>query len=192
MMTRQHVHQQIPDYVLGLLSRSEQQQVDQHTLACPDCRMALRREQEVGQLLHDALTTAAQPPANLRQFMPAIPHKARTTNLWGFSLNWQQQLVPLTMILFLLLGSLGFYLSEQRGLWLNSTPTALAITATLTDSPTATITETRPEQALNLRITPALSKVETAVPTNPSPPKITATPAPNPTPIAALNVKSET
>ena len=184
-MTQQHVHQQIPDYVLGLLPRKEQQHVDQHTLVCPDCCLALRHEQEWGQLVHSTLAAAAQPPANLRQFMPPAPQKSGQVPLWGFSLNWQRQLAPLTLVLFLLLGSLGFYLSEQRGLWQNPTPTALAITATLTDSPTATITETRSEQALNLRTT-------AVPPITHNPPEITATPAPNPTPVAALNVKRET
>ena len=182
-MKQQHIHQQIPDYVLGLLSRKEQQQVDQHTLACPDCRVTLRHEQELSQLVHTTLA-AAQPPANLRQFMPPVPQKSRQTGLFNFSLNWQQQLVPLTVVLFLLLGSVGIFLSEQRGLWQNPTPTALAITATLTDSPTATITETRSEQALNLRTT--------AVPTTSNQLEITATPAPNPTPIAALNLMRDT
>lgn len=179
----QHIHQQIPNYVLGLLPRKEQQQVDQHTLACPDCRVALQHEQALSQLVHTTLATV-QPPANLRQFMPPIPEKSRHVHLFGFSLNWQQQLAPLTLVLFLLLGSAGIYLTEQRSLWQNPTPTALAITATLTDSPTATITETQSEQALNLRTT--------AVPTNPSQPDITATPAPNPTPIAALNLIHDT
>ena len=180
-MTQQHVHQQIPDYVLGLLPQNEQQQVDRHTLACPDCRVALRQERELTQLVRTTLT-AAQPPTNLRQFMPPVPPKSRRIGLFYFSLNWPQQLAPLTLVLFLLLGSAGIYLSEQRGLWQNPTPTA--ITATLTDSPTATINETRSEQALNLRTT--------AVPTTANQPNITATPAPNPTPIAALNVKRET
>lgn len=181
-MTQQHVQQQIPDYVLGLLSRSEVQRVDQHTLVCADCRLALRRERELGQLIHNTLAAATQPPTNLRQFMPAVPQKAHRP--LGFSLNWQQQLVPLTVVLFLLVGSLSFYLGEQRGLWFDSTPTALAVTATMTNSPTATITETRGEQAASIKTT--------AVPLNHSQPEITATPAPNPTPIAALNVKRGT
>lgn len=179
----QHIHQQIPDYVLGLLSQDEQQQVDQHTLACPDCRFALRQERELSQLVRTTLASA-QPPANLRQFMPPVPQKSRSLHLFDFSLDWKLQLAPLTLVLFLLLGSAGIYLSEQRSLWQNISPTALAITATLTDSPTATITETRSEQALNLQTT--------AVPTTANQPHITATPAPNPTPIAALNINRET
>lgn len=187
-MKQRHVHQQIPDYVLGLLPRQEQQRVDQHTLICADCRLALRREQELGNLVHNTLAAATQPPTNLRQFMPAAPQKTRTAGFWNFSLNWQQQLAPLTLVLFLLLGSLGYYFSEQRSLWQNPTPTALVITATLTDSPTATITETRAEQAVDLRAT--------AVPTDfhqpAKAPALLATPAPNPTPIAALNLLRDT
>lgn len=178
----QHIQKQIPDYVLGLLSRSEAQQVDQHTLVCADCRRALRREHELGQLVHSTLAAAAQPPANLRQFMPAVPQKTRRP--FGLALNWQPQLVPLTLVLFLLLGSLSFYLRQQRGLWFDSTPTALAITATMTDSPTATMTETRVEQTVNLQTT--------AVPIHQNQPAVIATPAPNPTPIAALNLMRDT
>jgi hypothetical protein len=182
-MKQQHVHRQIPDYVLGLLPQKEQQQVDQHTLVCADCRLALRREQELGQLVHSTLAAATQPPVNLRQFMPAIPRKSHQT--WAFPLGWQRPLVPLTLVLFLLVGSLSFYLQGQRRLWLNPTPTSLAITATLTDSPTATITETRAEQTVDLQVTavPITSHIQ---------PAITATPAPNPTPIAALNVMHDT
>ncbi|MEJ2749034.1 MAG: zf-HC2 domain-containing protein, partial [Anaerolineae bacterium] len=87
-MKQQHVHRQIPDYVLGLLPQKEQQQVDQHTLVCADCRLALRREQELGQLVHNTLAAATQPPVNLRQFMPAIPRKPR--QFWAFSLGWKR------------------------------------------------------------------------------------------------------
>ena len=183
-MKQQHIYQQIPDYVLGLLPRKEQQQVDQHTLVCVDCRLALQREREMGQLVHSTLTAATQPPTNLRQFMPPVSSKLKMGQRFGFSVNWQRQLAPLMLVLFLLLASFGFYLSEQRGLWQDPTPTAVAITATLTDSPTATITETRLEEGLTLQTT--------AVPTNTQQPIITATPAPNPTPIAALNGMRDT
>jgi hypothetical protein len=181
-MAQKHIHQQIPDYVLGLLPRHEQKQVEAHTLICQDCRLALRREADLGLLVKSTLTAASQPPANLRQFMPAVPAQK---GFWPhFSLSWQQSLVPLTLVLFMLIGSLGFYLSQQRGGLITPNPTALAITATLTDSPTATITETRIEQAF--------VPVATAVPGNAPQPEITATPAPNPTPIAALNIMRDT
>ena len=182
-MRQTHIHQKIPDYVLGLLPRNEQKQVEAHTLICPDCRLALRRETELGLMVKATLTTAAQPPVNLRRFMPAVPTQK---GFWShFSFNWQQSLMPLTLVLFLLVSSLGFYLTQQRAGLTTPHPTALAVTATLTDSPTATITETRIEQAL---VAPA-----TAVPTEKvSQPAIVATPAPNPTPIAALNMMDDT
>jgi anti-sigma factor RsiW len=179
----QHIHSQISDYVLGLLPWNEQQQVDQHTQGCADCRRALRQEQELGRLVHTTLAAAAQPPVNLRQFMPPVPQKSAPFQIFGVSLNWQQQLAPLMLVFFLLLGSVGFFLSEQRSLWRTTTPTALAVTATTTNSPTAAITETRLEETQQL--------VTTAVPHPNNQPTIIATPAPNPTPIAALNVNRD-
>lgn len=180
----QHIHSQISDYVLGLLPQIEQQHVEQHTRICLDCRRALRQEQEVGRLVHSTLAAATQPPINLRPLMPPVPQKSPSIQIFGVVLNWRQQLAPLALALVLLLGSVGFFLSEQRGMWQTTTPTALAITATMTNSPTAAITETRLEQGQPL--------VTTAVPLPNDQPTISATPAPNPTPIAALNVMRDT
>ena len=186
MMKQQpHVTKQIPDYVLGLLSAEEHLRVERHTLTCADCRLALRHEGEVGRRVQATLAAAGQPPADLRQFMPAVPAKAAFRPKWrlpatAFSLAWPQQLVPLTVILLLLASSLSLYLSEQRGVWTNPSPTSLAVTATMTDIPTATITETRGEQTTKM--------AKTAVATTPSQPEIVATPAPIPTPIAALPI----
>ena len=178
MMKQQHVFTQIPDYVLGLLPTSEQLQVERHTRTCPDCSLALQQESGIGPLVRSSLAAASQPPANLRQFMPRIAPKPSLWQKVGFSLSWQRQLAPLTLILLLFIGSLAFNLLEGRDAWTNPLPTALAVTATLTDEPTATLTETRAEQTMKA--------VQTAVSTIPSHPDSTATPAPNPTPIAAL------
>lgn len=177
-MKEQHVFTQIPDYVLGLLSTNEQLQVERHARLCPDCSLALQQESAVGQLVRSSLAAATQPPANLRQFMPSITPKLGLWEKVGFSLSWRRQLAPLTLILLLFIGSLAFNLLEQRGVWVNPSPTALAVTATLTDEPTSTLTETRAEQTMKI--------IPTAVSTVPSHPDNTATPAPNPTPIAAL------
>lgn len=177
-MMNRHIHilNQIPDYVLDLLPQGERQQVEQHTLTCADCRLRLRRESELGPLVRATLATAAQPPANLRQFMP-LPKPSFWQTL-GISMTWQKQLLPLTVVLLLFVGGFGVFLSEQQGGWTNPTPTSLAVTATMTDSPTAVLTETRAEQTMKLG--------PTAVSTIASQPKIAATPAPIPTPIAAL------
>lgn len=185
MMKQQHVLNQISDYVLDLLPQAERLRVEQHTLSCANCHAALRNEAELGQMVRATLATMTQPPTNLRQLMPA-----RQSGFWhklGFSLTWQRQLAPLAAVALLLLGSLGLYLSGQPVIWNNPSPTFLAATATMTDAPTATITETRGEEV----IVPVLTKVaaNTAVATASNLPQIAATPAPNPTPIAALPVK---
>jgi len=180
MMNQQHIQHKLTDYALGLLSQNERQRIERHTLGCADCRQALRREVEVGQIMRDTLAVAVQPPVNLRPFMPAIPQPGFWQRL-RFALAWQRPLAPIALALLLVLGSFGLYLSDQRGAWLNPAPTFLAATATMTDEPTATLTQTRTEQTSGI--------VQTAVPIAPSPHHIAATPAPNPTPIAALPMR---
>ncbi|MCP4428619.1 MAG: hypothetical protein GY803_29385 [Chloroflexi bacterium] len=177
MMNQQHINNQLADYALGLLSQSERRRVERHTAVCADCRGALRRETAVASAARGTLAVAAQPPANLRAFMPAIPQRPKR----GLSLIWRRQLAPIALFLILLLGGAGFYLSGQQGVWTNPSPTFLAVTATMTDEPTATLTQTRVEESVEA--------AQTAVPAAPSQPQINATPAPNPTPIAALPVK---
>ncbi len=181
MMNQQHIQHKTADYALGLLSPSERRRVERHTMACADCRQALRRETEIGQLVGDTLAIAAQPPANLRQFMPTIPQPGFWQR-FKFALVWQRPLAPVALVVLLVLGSFGLYSSEQRGPWLNPSPTFLAATATMTDEPTMTLTQTRTEETAEIS--------QTAVPSIPNPRQIVATPAPNPTPIAALPVKA--
>ncbi len=182
MMKQQHVLNQIPDYALDLLPQAERIQVEQHTMRCANCRAALRSETELGSMVRATLAAVTHPPTNLRRLMPI-----RQPSFWqklGFSLTWQRQLAPLVVFALLLLGSLGLYLSDQPAIWSNPSPTFLAATATMTDAPTATMTETRAEQV----IVPVMTKVteNTAVSTAPSSFPIAVTPAPNPTPITAV------
>ncbi len=72
-MMKQHIDNKFADYALGLLSQREQWRVEQHMMTCADCRRLLRREMELGPLVRGTLVAAAQPPTNLRPFMPAIP-----------------------------------------------------------------------------------------------------------------------
>lgn len=189
MMKQQHVLHQIPDYVLDLLPQSERLQIERHTIHCSDCHLALRQESDVSAMVRGTLQAAARPPANLRQFMPSPPQKRPFPFPY---LTWQKQLAAVTVVLFMLLGSLGLYFSEQRGVWNNPSPTFFAATATMTDEPTTTLTQTRQEQAVEIVQTATSEALNTDIPAAPSQPQIIATPAPNPTPIAALPVKMTT
>ncbi|MEM7115579.1 MAG: anti-sigma factor [Chloroflexota bacterium] len=171
MLNQNHIHNQTSDYVLGLLSSTQRQQVESHAHHCPDCQEALQAEKQLAQTIRSTLHVATQPaPRRLRQLMPAIPQQ-KTAVPW--LQRYQKQLAPVALLLFLLLGSLGWNATQQTD-WRNPQPAFLALTATSTQAPTATATDL-PE---------AIEPTSTAVAEAPSDQPVT--PAPNPTPIAAL------
>ena len=78
MTSQEHIDIQhkISDFYLDLLSKEEKEVVGRHLADCQECRQALRRERQVGRLVHTTLTKVSQPlTPNLRAFMPAVPAK---------------------------------------------------------------------------------------------------------------------
>jgi len=69
-----HIHQLIPDYVLGLLSADDSQRVEQHARQCPLCREAIQHERLVEFRVRGAVQLAARPPAGrLEALRPPLP-----------------------------------------------------------------------------------------------------------------------
>ena len=181
-----HVIHQIPDYVLNLLPRLERQAVEQHTAVCTHCQTALQAEREIGQIVRFTLQTATQPAnGRLAHLMPAIPtQKQRWPQLM---MGWQRQFAVVTLLVVILLGSFGVWNGRSHNIWSVPSPTTLAATATSTQDATATIAQQTSEAQETLA---AEEMTETAVASPTAPPTvqayITATPAPQPTPIAAI------
>lgn len=173
-----HINTKLGDYVLDLLPQGERYEVERHVAHCPDCEAALASERAVGNLLRGTLNSVTQPEnGRLRQLMPAVPAPKKRLIL---HLNWQRQLASVCVLLILLVGGIGWFESNQNRNVM-PLPTFVAITATYTTEPTLTNTAT----TVKSTAVPA----ETAVSANPAP-AFSATPPPNPTPIAALSTFS--
>ncbi|MFO7682316.1 MAG: zf-HC2 domain-containing protein [Chloroflexota bacterium] len=183
----EHVIHQIPDYVLNLLPKAERQAVEQHTAVCSHCHKTLQAERDLGQMVRLTLQTATQPAnGRLTQLMPAIPsHKQRRP---GLVMGWQRQLAVVGLLMMVLLGSLGMWNGRSHTIWGAPSPT-LAVTATSTQDATATLAQ----QATQVQETLAAQQLTlTAVASPTLEASITATPAPQPTPIAAIPARMAT
>lgn len=181
-----HTTHNISDYVLGLLSPQEAQAVAQHLNGCETCRAQAAAEAQIGAQVRTVLQTAV--PVNnrrLQQLMPPVPTKRRV--VWGAA--WQRQLASVAMLLILLLGGMGLYQSNRQP-GVGGAPTMLAITATNTQSATATAQETLPAATQTAQAHIPVEEpaaMEAAVYTiSLSPPA----PAPSATPIAAVPMSS--
>jgi anti-sigma factor RsiW len=174
-MNQEHVLNQIPDYILGLLTRQERLWVEQHTAVCNHCRQALHQESEISQLVRATLASAAQPSSlRLRQLMPAPPRSRWT---WLTRHHWPRQLAVATLLLSLIWGTFSLY---QQFTGAIVPPDQLAATATMTQEPTMTLANAGQDRQEAVG--------GTAVPTLLI--EASATPAPVPTPIAALSALS--
>jgi anti-sigma factor RsiW len=140
-MNTPHPLQQIPDYVLGLLSPEERFQVEQHTKRCAECRRVLARERKIEALIRQTVQVTTQPmPARLAAIRPDYPRKRLTP-----AVRILGQLAPVTLISFLLALSLLFQLTGYSPIQGPHSPAFIAtissptLTPTTTRLPTATI-----------------------------------------------------
>lgn len=187
MKKKEHINHQIPDYVLNLLPKMERQAIEQHTAVCGQCHKALSTEREIGQMVRFTLQTATQPAnGRLAQLMPAIPAKKQR---WSFTMiGWQRQLAVVTLLVVIFMGSFGVWNGRSQNIWGVPSPTTLAATATSTKDATATIAQKQTTQAEETLAVERLTITAVASPSMKATAQayITATPAPQPTPIAAL------
>ncbi len=182
-----HVIHQIPDYVLNLLPRPERQAVEQHTAVCPHCQKALQAEREMGQMVRLTLHTATQPAnGRLSHLMPPLPTRQKRPSPTMIR-GWQRQLALVGVLVMILFGSMGLWHGRSQQIWGGVTTVTEAATATSTLNATATIAQ---RQTIQAQETMAAEITETAVAATAiqttSQAALNATPAPPPTPIAAL------
>ncbi|MFL7838285.1 MAG: anti-sigma factor family protein [Candidatus Promineifilaceae bacterium] len=184
-MTHQEIHEQLPDYVLGLLTPDRANEVAQHIAGCTTCLRKVHDEREIGALVREALNTATRPDtAQLRQLMPPIPQKKHPR---GTTANWTTRLAPALILLVVILGSLLMTAPEsKRSMSIFFATTA---TATSTNTPTATVVQ---NSRGDDNITPAVTeRFVSDLPAYESEPvvQVIAAPAPlhSPTPIAAVS-----
>lgn len=162
----------LQEYVLDLLPLAEKQRLNQQIGADPVLRAKVQQERQVAQLVKQTMQQAGQiENGRLTQLMPAIPQQKRP--LWGMAMP--RQLAMMAMLFVLLLGGWQWFSSSQSAIW-PSPPTIVAVTATMTHTPTATQTQIVP--------------TETAVANKDNPDNAVLTPAPLPTPVAALSVNT--
>ncbi len=138
-----HIHQLIPDYVLGLLSADDSRRVEQHARQCSLCREAIQRERLVEFRVRGAVQLAARPPAGrLEALRPAFPRPAARVR--G---SLYRQLAPamalVMLLVVVLLAQVGGYGLPTPGFGrATEAPTTLAATASVTATTTPTATQT--------------------------------------------------
>ena len=178
-MESEHTIQLAADYVLGLLSAEERRRVESHARACAACRLALQRERQVGALLREAVATAQPAPGRLAALRPPLPAPRPRSALLAY------RLAPVSLIAFLL--ALGLLWASGRaplvpGFFPPASPT---MTATHTQTPTATTEITNVELRLTneegaVRCTPSPTSLDpcgaTAIAAPPAAPPAVATP----------------
>jgi anti-sigma factor RsiW len=174
-MNHESIFRQIPDYVLDLLPDSKRNQVEKHAAACPECRQAILRQSQIGQAVRSTLGVVTQPPTGrLGQLMPTARAQR---SFFSFGFIWQKQMASLCLFIVLLLGSLSLPLAKQRQAWNGPSPTLLAVTATMTEEPTATVAI--------IKMTRTIAPTNTAIAATSSHNAATITPALVATPVAA-------
>ncbi len=176
MIETNHIQPKLTDYVLGLLSGQERQDVDHHVAICPTCQDVLDSEMKMGRAIQQTLHVGTQPTnGRLQQLMPAIPQKNKQ---WGWNLALQRQITSALVLSMLILGGFSWYNATQHN-GLLPAPTYVAITATFTSEPTATEAKA------------TILPTETAVANQQQPHiNVNTTPPPQATPIAALSTMS--
>lgn len=138
------------------------------------------QEQQVRQLVRETLTQAGQiENGRLSHLMPAIPQKKRPFWPTRITRPLVNQLAMAAMLFVLLLGGWHWFSNDNSAIW-HTPPTAIAVTATITNTPTATQTEAK------------IVATETVVGQTAvnQPPAIIQTPAPLPTPVAAVTIRT--
>ncbi|MCP4420949.1 MAG: hypothetical protein GY805_30430, partial [Chloroflexi bacterium] len=132
----------------------------------------LRQERQVEYLLKQTLRQASHiDNGRLAQLMPTIPTK-KPKPRWGMA--WQRQLAMATILFLLLFAGWQWHNNSQPTLW-PTQPTFVAVTATMTNTPAPTEAQTMPTETAVAKQTN-----ESAI----------ITPAPPPTPIAAVSLNT--
>lgn len=126
-MDHSTTYQLIADYVLDLLPAEKRHLVENHVAACPACRQAIQRERQVGQVVRETLIQLPRPSAaRLSQLRP-VAARSRP-----FFLTAQRSLAALTLMVLVVLGTLGLNRSHQATSWPVQSPTGLVMTETAT------------------------------------------------------------
>lgn len=172
MDKQEHILPLLEDYVLDLLPVNERRQVELHAATCAACRRALQQERRPGELVRSTLAVAELGHGRFTHLMPAIPTAARTPA----TSRLQRQLALVGLLLVMAFGVIGLRQSHVPQGWPPALPGAVASTATMTHTATSTL-------VAHTRLVET-AVATTGVPTQPA--RLSPTPAPQPTPIAAI------
>lgn len=133
-----HVHNLIPDYVLGLLPGDQANWVAAHTSHCGACRRTLAQEQQISRSVKLTLSRATRPDeGRLRRLMPPTPASPPARSTWSL---FSPGMAAAGIMLILLFSAIALFASQRPGTWGLSAPTARSTAAMLTETPTQTAT----------------------------------------------------
>lgn len=185
IMTHYEIHQQLTNYVLGLLKPGQADEVAKHLAVCADCRRSVHGEREIGKLVRETLSiTTRSDPARLRRLMPPVPQQSRQGKI---AATWSGRLAPALVLLLVIMGGLLLNAPDsERPL---SFFTAATATATSTNTPTATIAQETSNMDAHTPVFSQENVVEAPTYQVGSPGPTLTVPAPPqpPTPVAAIN-----
>jgi len=185
-MTHKEIRQQLPDYVLGLLTPGQTDEVTEHLAGCAVCRRVVLGEREIGALVRGTLNVTTRPDAaRMSQLMPPMPPVPQQSRRGKIGKNWTGRLVPALVVLFVILGSLLMSAPEsKRPMSLFNVATA---TATSTNTPTATIAQETGHNSVHTSAVSDRSSIGIPAHTAESLAVVLTAPAPppSPTPVAA-------
>jgi hypothetical protein len=125
----------ISDYVLDLLPAETRQLMEFHAAGCPDCRQAIQRERQVGQVVRDTLLRLPRPASGRLNQLRPVYQRPRPF------FSAPRQLAALALMVCLLLGTVGLnQAAHSQPNWPLQSPTVLVATetATATTAPTST------------------------------------------------------
>jgi anti-sigma factor RsiW len=199
MTSPAHVTNRISDYLLGLLSSSENRQVEAHIHHCAHCRHALTEERQIRLAVRQTLHIVSRPePGQLDRLRPDPPRRT----FFGLTALWprgQQIAVAALLLVLIITGAWSLVPGKQKpGITNQQVVTSIAVTATRiptsTTAPTKSANEPAadPSPAYEAAI-PSANTAEVSWALLPAPalqPPLSKTPLPAGTPVAALPVNN--
>lgn len=184
LLTHSQIQHKLSDFMLDLLSAEEKEVVQRHILECQECRLALRRERQIGRMVYRTLNTAARPTMpQLQRLMPSAPTK-RSSVLQAFS-PYRQWAVACLFIVAMM-GAFIFGSSTGYNGIVRQAETHPATLSSLNGSVVISPQTTRPAEALWATAVQSEGVPSQSAPLNMESPPIVANPiAPQVTPAPA-------
>lgn len=194
----EHPLRYIPDYANDLLSPDLRQQIERHLWVCPECRQALKSERDFETLARQTLQAATQPDwRRLATLRPPAPVRRGISGV-----RLYRQFAPVTVIALMFVLGLIIHVAGEVPFQQSFGPALIVtygsptMTATATNTPTATLAALPAGQDTNQAKPVAPAPIQTMAVVEPDakgagqnlsfgrPDQVAASPEPNATPPA--------